>query len=69
MRQAAAGALGQLGATGGDPEVLTALLHALADPDQELRAVWLPGAGAAGRGGGDRRRSDGLAPLAWPIRT
>jgi hypothetical protein len=38
IRQAAARALGQLGATA-TPEVLTALLHALADPDVNVRGV------------------------------
>ena len=51
MRQAVAGALGQLGAAA-TPEVVTALLHALADPDAAVRwaAAWALeqlGAGAA----------------------
>ena len=37
VRQAAAWALGQLGAVAATPEVLTALLHTLADPDADVR--------------------------------
>ena len=61
IRQAAAQALGQLGAVKVAPEVVTALLHALADPDANVRQA---AAGALGRlGAGQRRQGpDHLAP-------
>src|SRR5262249_18947324 len=50
IRQAAAQALGQLGAVKVAPEVVTALFHALADPDANVRWVVARALGKLGAG-------------------